>query len=234
LRQGKSDDQTTYSDDPAAIARKWKAAGAEWIHVVDLDGAFGGEPANMEAIRAILGAVDVPIEVGGGIRTIGAAVKLVALGVARVILGTVAVTNPEIVKSTVDRLGAARVVVGLDAKNSMVAVRGWTEASTVSAMDLAKSVKELGVARIVYTDIHRDGMFSGPNVDATAAIAMETGLAVIASGGVGSLADVIAVAAREADGIEGVIIGKALYDGAFALEEALLATRRASTQTQNN
>lgn len=223
LRQGRADDQTVYADDPAAIARRWAGCGAEWIHLVDLDGAFAGRPANLEAIRAVIGAVDVPCEVGGGLRDVGSAAKLLSLGVARVIFGTVAVTSPEVVRRAIERFGSDRIVVGIDARNGKVAVSGWTETSEMPAVELANHMKLLGVKRVIYTDIHRDGMFTGPNVEAAVELARKSGLRVIASGGVGSVADVARLAAHEPEGIEGVIIGKALYDGTVKLEEAVRA-----------
>jgi len=193
---------------------------------VDLDGAFAGQPANLDAIRSIVAAVDISCEVGGGIRDVGSAAKLFSLGVSRVIFGTIAVAEPEVVRRAVERFGPGRIVVGLDARDGLVAVRGWTETSEVSALDLADRMKGFGVARIIYTDIRRDGMFTGPNVEATVELARKSRLAVIASGGVSTVADVERLAAHEADGIEGVIIGKALYDGTIRLEEALHAARK--------
>jgi len=227
LRQGRADEQTVYPDDPTSVARRWAELGAEWIHLVDLDGAFAGKPANLKAIRAVVRAVDVPCEAGGGIRKIGNAAKLLSLGVSRVIFGTVAVTDPETVKRAVERFGPDRVVVGLDVRDGMIAVWGWTETSKLSAVDLATKMKAYGVSRVIYTDIRRDGMFTGPNVEATVQLAQETGLRVIASGGVSSVGDVERLAVHEHDGIEGVVIGKTLYDGTLMLEEAIRAAHAA-------
>ncbi|HNZ39040.1 MAG TPA: 1-(5-phosphoribosyl)-5-[(5-phosphoribosylamino)methylideneamino]imidazole-4-carboxamide isomerase [Candidatus Latescibacteria bacterium] len=226
LRQGNPDEQTTYSESPASAAQAWFEAGAEWLHVVDLDGAFAGEPVNIAAIRSIVAAAPVPIEVGGGIRSVGTAAKLLALGVSRVIFGTVAVTHPEIVGEAVERFGAERIVVGLDSKNGNVAVRGWTEASSLAVLAVARHLKESGVVRVIHTDIARDGMFTGPDIETAALLARETGLSVIASGGVGSLADIRRVAEKKE--LEGVIVGKALYDGAFTLQAALEIARNTS------
>jgi phosphoribosylformimino-5-aminoimidazole carboxamide ribotide isomerase len=221
LRQGRADDETIYGDDPAAVATQWQSDGAEWIHLVDLDGAFDGESANLGGIHAILSNVNVPCELGGGIRTFDQAAKLLVMGIARVIFGTVAVREPDVVKRTVDRFGPSRVVVGIDAQVGKVAIKGWTEISDASAVDLARSMGELGVERIVYTDIARDGMGTGVNVDATARLARETGMRIIASGGVHTIDDVTRLLPHESDGIEGVIIGRALYDGTITLREAI-------------
>jgi phosphoribosylformimino-5-aminoimidazole carboxamide ribotide isomerase len=225
LVQGRADEQTTYGDDPAAQARAWVEQGAEFLHVVDLDGAFSGAGENGEAIREIVKAVDIPCEVGGGIRDAGAAGKLLSLGVDRVIFGTVAVKEPEVVARAVERFGPAHVVVGLDARDGNVSVEGWTEASDRSAVDLARQMKSLGVERIVYTDISRDGMSTGPNVAATAELATATGMKVIASGGVGALEHIRELTAHEAEGIEAVIVGKALYDGRLRLGDVLDAAK---------
>ncbi|HPU84387.1 MAG TPA: 1-(5-phosphoribosyl)-5-[(5-phosphoribosylamino)methylideneamino]imidazole-4-carboxamide isomerase [Candidatus Latescibacteria bacterium] len=226
LRQGNPDEQTTYSESPADVARAWSDAGAEWLHVVDLDGAFAGEPANIAPIRSIIASADIPIEVGGGIRSVGTAAKLLALGVSRVIFGTVAVTHPEIVGEAVERFGSERIVVGLDSRNGNVAVRGWTEASSLAVLAVAQHLKKSGVIRIIHTDIARDGMFTGPDIDTAALLARETGLSVITSGGVGSLADIRRVAEKKE--LEGVIVGKALYDGAVTLQAALEIARNTS------
>ena len=221
LLQGRAEDETIYGNDPAAQAGIWQAKGAGFIHLVDLDGAFEGEGANIEAIRSIVGAVDIPCEVGGGVRDLGAAARLLSMGVNRVIFGTVAVRDPDLVGRAVERFGAERIVVGIDARDGMVAVSGWTEVSEITAIDLALSMKERGVKRIVYTDISRDGMSTGPNIEATVELARKSGLSIIASGGVGSVDHIRALTVHEKDGIEGVIVGKALYDGRVTLEEIL-------------
>ena len=225
LLQGKAEDQTVYSDDPASVARRWVDAGARFLHLVDLDGAFEGEAANVEAIRSIVSSVEIPCEVGGGIRDVGGAARLLMMGVERVIFGTVAVEEPEVVARAIERFGDERVVVGIDAREGRAAVKGWTQTSQMSALELARSMKGLGVRRVIYTDISRDGMSTGPNVAATAELARESGMRVIASGGVGSLEHVRALAPHEKDGVEGVIIGKALYDGRLALADVLRAAR---------
>jgi phosphoribosylformimino-5-aminoimidazole carboxamide ribotide isomerase len=219
LRQGRSDQATVFSDDPVATARQWTAAGASWLHVVILDGAFGeAAAANEQAIAGILGAVDVPVQLGGGLRDLAAVESALALGVARVVLGTVALTQPQVVGEAVRRFGPERVAVGIDARDGMVALRGWQETSAVSALDLACRLQLLGVRRAIYTDIARDGMLSGPNLPALRAMA-GTGLGVIASGGIACLEDLRAVAAIA--GVDGAIVGMALYTGAIDLPTAL-------------
>ncbi len=226
LRQGRADQTTVFSDDPAATARRWAAAGASWLHVVNLDGAFGEAGAtNQQAVTAILKAVDVPVQIGGGLRDLASVEAALGLGVSRVVLGTVALTQPELVGEAVRRFGPERVAVGIDARDGLVAVHGWQQTSAVSALDLAARLKTLGASRVIYTDIARDGMLTGPNLPALRAIA-DTGLGVIASGGITSLDDLRAVAAIP--GVEGAIVGMALYTGAIdlptALKELALAT----------
>jgi phosphoribosylformimino-5-aminoimidazole carboxamide ribotide isomerase len=225
LLQGRKEDETVYSDDPTAMARRWQDEGATYLHLVDLDGAFEGASRNLAAIRRILETVTIPAELGGGVRSLDDVSRLLALGLDRVILGTVAVREPEVVRAAVERFGPERVVVGIDAKGGRVAVKGWVEATEVGAVDLALRMKALGVRRVVYTDIETDGMLAGPNVEATGALARTTGLKVIASGGVSSLDDLRRVAALEPAGVDGVIVGKALYEGRVDLREAIRAVR---------
>jgi len=205
------------------MARRWQAEGAQYLHIVDLDGAFDGESRNLSAVRRILEVLDVPAELGGGIRDVGAVSRLLALGLDRVILGTVAVSNPEIVARTIERFGPERIVVGIDARDGKVAVRGWEEMSEIPAVELALQMKALGATRVVYTDVVRDGTLTGPNLDATKRMATETGLRVIAAGGVSSAEDICRAAALESSGVEGVIVGKALYEGKVDLREVLRA-----------
>jgi phosphoribosylformimino-5-aminoimidazole carboxamide ribotide isomerase len=221
LLQGKKDRETVYSDDPARMALRWQGEGAGYLHLVDLDGAFEGQSKNVGAIRAIVEAINIPAELGGGIRTMGTITRLLSLGLDRVIFGTVAITEPNLVRRAVERFGPQKIVVGIDAKNGDVAVKGWEEISEVPALELALKMKGLGVERIIYTDISKDGMMVGPNVAATKQLAQQSGLKVIASGGISSLKDVQHVAALEPFGIDGMIIGKALYEGAIGLREAL-------------
>jgi phosphoribosylformimino-5-aminoimidazole carboxamide ribotide isomerase len=221
LQQGRMDDETVFSEDPVAMARTWQARGARWLHLVNLDGAFSQASENLSVVRAIAEAVDLRIQLGGGMRDVEAAADGLALGVSRIILGTVAITASQVVADALERFGAERVVVGIDARNGRVATHGWTETSKTDAVDLAKKMAGLGVERVVYTDVSRDGMMTGPNVEATLELARNTGLKVIASGGVTTLDDLRRLCPLESDGVEGVIVGRALYEDAFSLEEAL-------------
>ncbi|MBI4552968.1 MAG: 1-(5-phosphoribosyl)-5-[(5-phosphoribosylamino)methylideneamino]imidazole-4-carboxamide isomerase, partial [Candidatus Latescibacteria bacterium] len=221
LVQGRKEQETVYDDDPVHAACRWADQGASFLHVVDLDGAFTGGSQNLDVVERILRTVPVPIQLGGGIRSLDAIERVLASGVARVIIGTAAVTDPGLVAAAIDRWGAGRVVVGIDARDGQVAVRGWEEGAPLSAIEAARRVKRMGVERVVYTDIVRDGMLTGPNVEATRRLAVESGLRVIASGGVSSMDDLSRLAALGDDGIEGVIIGKALYEGTIDLKEAI-------------
>ncbi len=220
LLRGEMSAATTFNDDPADQARKFEASGCRWIHVVDLDGAFAGAPVNAPAVRAILKAVKVPVQLGGGIRDAAGIAAWLEAGINRVILGTVALRNPALVKQAC-KDWPGRIVVGIDARGGRVAVEGWAETSDVLAVDLAKKFANAGVAAIVYTDIERDGAMGGPNVEATAELAKASGIPVIASGGVSSLDDLAALKARASDGIVGVISGRALYDGRIDLAAAV-------------
>lgn len=217
LIQGDFDKETVYSDDPKATALKWQAAGAKFLHVVDLDGARAGSPQNLDAIKKILDAVAIPIEVGGGIRTLKDAARLLTLGVRRVILGSVAVENPALVAEAAQRFGD-RVVVGIDARNGFVAVHGWEQSSSVKAVELAKQIVAAGVKTIIYTDISKDGMLSGVNAEAFVELAAESGAQIVASGGVRSIEDIRAL---KASGVAGVIVGKAIYTGSLDLTAAI-------------
>lgn len=230
LRQGRPDAETVYEDDPVRAARRWVDAGATWLHVVNLDGALGnaggGEPrsklpAAHTALESILASVPARVQFGGGIRSLEDMARVLSLGVERVILGTLAVEQPDVVRDAVSRFGAERIVVGLDARDGRVATHGWTNVSDVDVITLGKAMRQAGLRRALYTDIARDGMLSGVNVDATAQLAAETGLRTIASGGVASIHDVQNLKAVEQHGVEGVIIGQALYGGALDLREAL-------------
>ncbi|MCB1013951.1 MAG: 1-(5-phosphoribosyl)-5-[(5-phosphoribosylamino)methylideneamino]imidazole-4-carboxamide isomerase [Acidimicrobiales bacterium] len=224
LYQGDYARETVYADDPVAQARAFADAGAPWIHVVDLDGARTGVPAHVEQISAIAAAVDVPVQTGGGIRDEAAAERLFAGGVARVVLGTVALERPELVAAL-----AARhpVAVGLDARAGDVAVRGWEEASGRRLLDVAHEFESVGIAALVVTDIGRDGTLEGPDLEGLAAVLAATSVEVVASGGVGALGDLERLAALEAGGrsLGGAIVGRALYEGAFSLEAALAAAK---------
>ena len=224
LTEGKFECETVFAEDPAEMAVRWADAGAEYLHVVDLDGALAGQSGNTEVIKRILAKVKMPVQVGGGIRTLANIENMLALGVTRVILGSVAVRNPELVREACQKF-PGQVVVGIDAKNGEVAVEGWGIGGGIGAIELAKKMAAVGVEHIIFTDISRDGMLSGVNVEATAELAKASGVKVIASGGVSSLADLKALQAHEADGIEGCIVGKAIYTGALDLKEALAALK---------
>jgi phosphoribosylformimino-5-aminoimidazole carboxamide ribotide isomerase len=220
LLRGDMSRATVFSDDPAAQARRFVAAGCRHLHVVDLDGAFAGKPMNAAAVAAIVAAAGVPVQLGGGIRDRATIEAWLAKGVARVILGTAALTNPGLVREAC-RAYPGRIVVGIDARGGRVAVEGWAKPSARDALDLALAFEDAGVAAIVYTDIERDGALAGVNVEATAALARALSTPVIASGGVASLDDLSALKRHEADGIVGVICGRALYDGRIHLATAL-------------
>lgn len=218
LLKGDMEKTTVFNDDPAAQARAFQDAGCAWLHLVDLNGAFEGQPVNGAAVEAILAKTDVPAQLGGGIRDMATIEMWLSRGIARVILGTVAVENPDLVRAAA-RAFPGQVAVGLDARDGRVATRGWAEETDMMVTDLAKSFEDAGVAAIVYTDINRDGAMQGPNVAATADLARATSIPVIASGGVSSLADLIAL--RDTGVIAGAISGRALYDGALDLADAL-------------
>lgn len=220
LLHGEMDKATVFGDDPAAQAAKFEAAGCEWLHLVDLNGAFAGRPVNAAAVEAILARIRVPAQLGGGIRDMTTIETWLGKGLARVILGTVAVENPALVREAA-RAFPGKVAVGIDARDGRVATKGWAEETGVMATDLAKSFEDAGVAALIYTDINRDGAMTGPNVEATAALARAVSIPVIASGGVSSLADLVAL--RDTGIIAGAISGRALYDGAIDLAEALAA-----------
>ncbi len=218
LTQGDMDNVTVFGDDPAEMARKWESLGACLIHVVDLDGAIEGSAKNFEAVKAIVEAVSVPVQIGGGIRNLEVAEKYLALaGVKQVILGTAAIKDPEFLMELVKR-HPRRVAVGIDAKDGLVAIKGWVEVTDLKAVDLAKRLEGVGVSCIIYTDISRDGMMAGPNVEATAEIADSVTIPVIASGGISSISD---VEKYRKTSVEGVLIGRALYTGDIDLVEAI-------------
>lgn len=220
LEQGLMDKDTVYSDDPAAQARSWQEQGGELLHIVDLDGAFAGVPRNRDAIRAIVQAVTIPAELGGGIRDLPTIEAYLELGIGRVILGTVAKENPQLVREAC-RLFPGRIVAGIDARDGLVAVRGWADVTEKTAVDLAKELEDCGVAAVIYTDIARDGMLSGPNITATGALAEALTVPVIASGGVSCLDDIAQLLTIEHLGVTGVITGKALYTGSLDLRAAV-------------
>ncbi|MDE7299701.1 MAG: 1-(5-phosphoribosyl)-5-[(5-phosphoribosylamino)methylideneamino]imidazole-4-carboxamide isomerase [Lachnospiraceae bacterium] len=218
LRQGQFHDVEVYSHIPVNIAKTFEAAGASYIHIVDLDGALAGRSVNEDVIRDIVENVSVPVEVGGGIRTVKDVENKLNLGVDRVIIGTKAVESPQFVRECIQRFGAERIVIGIDAKNGMVATDGWEKISSYNAVQLALEMKELGVRTVVYTDISRDGMLQGPNIVHTREMVEQTGLDIIASGGVSSMKDLDDLNSIP---VHGVIIGKALYEHRIQLEEAV-------------
>jgi len=224
LVRGRMESATVFNDDPAAQARAFAAAGFEWLHLVDLNGAFAGRPVNRGAVEAILATVAIPVQLGGGIRDLATIEAWLAAGVARVILGTAAVEDPALVRAAAGRF-PGQVAVGIDARAGRVVVRGWAEESALDALALARRFEDAGVAAIIYTDIERDGALQGVNVAATAALARAIQVPVIASGGVASLDDIAALAAHGAEGIAGVICGRALYDGRIQPAAALALAR---------
>lgn len=224
LFQGDYAKETVYGTNPAAQAEGWEAAGAEIIHLVDLDGAKAGHIVNAEAIRKICAAVKIPCELGGGIRSVEDARTAFDLGISRVILGTAACEHPEIAEQFIRQFGRERIVVGIDAKNGRVAMRGWVETSSADAFELARELCSRGIARIIYTDIATDGALCGPNLSSVDRLcSLLPGCAVIASGGVSGPKDISALAALERSNLEGVIVGKALYDGRAAFSELAAA-----------
>ncbi|MDO3377656.1 1-(5-phosphoribosyl)-5-[(5-phosphoribosylamino)methylideneamino]imidazole-4-carboxamide isomerase [Geoalkalibacter halelectricus] len=224
LEQGLMDKDTVYNDDPAAQARIWQEQGAELLHIVDLDGAFAGVPRNRAAIQAIVAALDIPAQIGGGIRDLPTIEGYLQLGIKRVILGTVAKENPALVKEAC-RLFPGAIVVGIDARDGFVAVRGWAEVTRKKADELARELEGYGVEAIIYTDIARDGMMQGPNLQTTGDLARAIAIPVIASGGVSSIQDIRNLRALEPLGVAGAITGKAIYSGALDLREAIRVAR---------
>lgn len=228
LFKGDFAQETVFSDKPEEMAAKWEAQGGKFLHLVDLDGALAGRSVNLDVVKKIVETVNIPVELGGGIRTMENIDEVLALGVQRVILGSVAVKNPALVKEACQKYGD-RVVVGIDAKDGIVAVDGWGVSGDVEVTVLAKEMAKAGVKTIIYTDISRDGTLSGVNVEATARLARESGIKVVASGGVKSLDDIKALLPYEKDGIEGVIVGKSIYTGSLDLQEAVALVESAGT-----
>ena len=220
LYQGSFEKETVFSDDPLGIALRWQELGARRLHIVDLDGALEGKPINLGVINGIAAIVDIPIQVGGGIRTMSIAQRVLGMGVARIVLGTSAVEKPNLVKRLCKRFGSEAVVVSLDARDGKVAVKGWKESTSVQALELAREMALLGIKRLVYTDISRDGTLTEPNFAAIEEMVKGTGLAILASGGISSSEHIRRLAAI---GVEGAIIGSALYRGTLALPDVLIA-----------
>ena len=232
LLQGRMDDETIYSDDPETMALKWAQIGAQLVHVIDLDGAFEKSPQNIGAIRKILQSVNVPIQLGGGIRNQETVHMYLELGVKRVIIGTEAIKKPAFVKK-ICKIYPEQIVVGIDARNGRVAIDGWTHTTGIEAIELAKEFEDCGVAAINFTDIQRDGMQTGPNLDATLQLAEAVSIPVVASGGVSSIEDIKNLLPFERAGVVGVIVGRALYSGQLDLKEALDLTDQNSISSGN-
>ncbi len=226
LKQGRADQETIFSDDPVAMGLKWQDAGARWLHVVDLDGAFSSKPQNLEVIRGLRRALAIPMQLGGGIRTLDTVSLYLDMGIDRVILGTVILKDPDFVARALAAY-PGRIAVGLDAKDGLLAVEGWTQTSTLKVLDAAKSLEPLNPAALIYTDIARDGVKRGVNIEATKTLAQAVDLPIIASGGVSAIDDIAALLPLEPFGVMGVITGRALYDGSLDLREAIrLAEKR--------
>ena len=229
LIQGDMDQATVFNDDPGAQAAEFEALGFEYLHLVDLNGAFAGKPVNGDAVRSILDNISIPAQLGGGIRDLATIEMWLETGISRVILGTSAVRNPDLVREACAKFSGS-IAVGLDARSGRVAVEGWAETSNVTASEIAARFEDAGVAAIIYTDIDRDGVLQGLNLEATKALAAGTSIPVIASGGLSSIADIAALLEPDCAGIEGAISGRALYDGRLDAAEALglIAARKAT------
>lgn len=225
LYQGNYGAETVYDADPVGVARKWAAAGAEWLHVVDLDAARTGEPVNLSVIRKMASSVDIPLQAGGGVRSMDRLEALFSAGVQRVILGSAAIDNPRFVREALARYGD-RIALGIDARNGRVATHGWLETTEVTAEELAREMVRHGAETFIFTDIARDGTLSGPNLEAVRSLARACGKRVIASGGVRNTADLIRLARYAGEGVAGAVIGRALYTGALDLGEALRCLSR--------
>ncbi|MGE5330114.1 MAG: 1-(5-phosphoribosyl)-5-[(5-phosphoribosylamino)methylideneamino]imidazole-4-carboxamide isomerase [Deltaproteobacteria bacterium] len=217
LYKGEFDKETVYSDDPAGMALNWQNQGAKYLHVVDLDGARAGSPQNLETIQKIIKAVNIPVQIGGGIRNIDTAKKIIEIGAERIIIGTSAITEPAMLPKAVEELGE-KLVVGIDSKDGLVAIQGWETKSSRTTLDFAKEIKKMGIKTIICTEISRDGTLQGPDTDGIKVLVQQTGIDVIASGGVGSLDDLIEL--KQA-GAKGAIVGKALYSGNITMQQII-------------
>ena len=222
LRQGRADAVTVYSEDPVAMARQWSDAGGDWLHVVDLDGAFAGHPVHHETVKAIAAAIPIPVELGGGLRTDEDIRRMLDAGVRRVVLGTRACADPGALAALVKTFGD-RIAVGIDARNGLVQVKGWIETTDTLAVDLARRVSDLGVSTIIYTDTATDGMLTGPNIEGVRILCLAVKSNVIASGGISTCKDIAALASLRLPNLDGVIVGKALYEGAVTIPAMKLA-----------
>ncbi|MDP7045682.1 MAG: 1-(5-phosphoribosyl)-5-[(5-phosphoribosylamino)methylideneamino]imidazole-4-carboxamide isomerase [SAR324 cluster bacterium] len=219
LIQGEAAAETVYSDDPASMARSFEDAGAKRLHLVDLDGAFKGKGANLVSIRSILKNISIPVQLGGGLRNAENIEKMFELGVSSVIVGTMAVKNPDVLEEVIQRFTGEKVILGIDARDRKVSIEGWQEGTEIDDVEFALSWKKFGIQRIVFTDIARDGMLSGPNLEALGDFARRTGLKIVASGGVSSMEDLELLKTLEVDGVDQVISGKAIYEGKLDLKE---------------
>jgi phosphoribosylformimino-5-aminoimidazole carboxamide ribotide isomerase len=219
LLQGEADSETLYSDDPAAMARSFEDAGAKRLHLVDLDGAFQGKGANLASIRSILNNISIPVQLGGGLRNFENIEQMFDLGVSSVIVGTMAVKNPTVLEEVIQRFSGEKIFLGIDERNRKVSIEGWQEGTEIDDVEFALHWKKLGIQRIVFTDIARDGMLNGPNLEALGDFARRTGLKVVASGGVSSMEDLELLKTLEEDGVDQVISGKAIYEGKLDLKE---------------
>ena len=219
LKQGREDTKKVYSNDPPAMARKWQDLGAQIIHLVNLDGAFGRAHKNVDVIKNIVRTVNIPIELGGGIRSMDDVQRWLDIGVHRVIIGTAALTRPDIVEKAASKYGAGKIVVGIDGRKGKVAIRGWEEQTQAGVLDLALKMRDLGVCRIIYTDVHRDGELIGPNFDSTDELARKANIKVIASGGFSAVEHFEKLQALQNPNIEGAIVGTAIYEGKIELEQ---------------
>jgi phosphoribosylformimino-5-aminoimidazole carboxamide ribotide isomerase len=224
LKQGRKDDVTHYDGDPFEVAKDFQKQGAEWLHVVDLDGAFAERNStNRQTLKAIVDAVNIPIEFGGGLRSPIDVEQVLSLGVARAVIGTLAVESPQILQELLVSFGSDRIAVGIDAKDGQVVIRGWEKSEALNAIELARDVATVGIKRIIYTDVARDGMLIGPNIEETCRIARESGLKVTASGGVSSIDDIKRLTQTAECGVDSVIVGRAIYERRFTVAEAILA-----------
>jgi len=219
LLQGELDSETVYSDDPAAMACSFEDAGARRLHLVDLDGAFRGQGKNLDSIHSILKSISIPVQLGGGLRTADDVERMLKLGVSSVIIGTMAVKNPDIFEDIIKRYSSEQIILGIDARNRKVAIEGWQEGTEIYDVDFALHWKKVGIQRVVFTDIARDGMLSGPNMEALRNFARGTGLKIVASGGISSMEDLEQLKTLEEDGVDQVISGKAIYEGKLDLKE---------------
>ena len=219
LLQGELDSETVYSDDPAAMACSFEDAGAKRLHLVDLDGAFRGKGKNLDSIHSILKSISIPVQLGGGLRTADDVERMLKLGVSSVIIGTMAVKNPDVFEDIIKRYSSEQIILGIDTRNRKVAIEGWQEGTEIFDVDFALHWKKVGIQRVVFTDIARDGMLSGPNMEALRNFARGTGLKIVASGGVSSMEDLEQLKTLEEDGVDQVISGKAIYEGKLDLKE---------------